>query len=333
MTAQKLHEIALAIQQVKVAVYGDYCLDVYWFLAEEGGEISVETGKQAEAVQQSRYGPGGAGNLVANLAALQPAEIHCIGAIGGDPFGRELRRQLQALNANTDGLILQATDFDTYTYIKRYLHEEESPRIDLGQHNQLTEESITQIIAHLESSLQNCDVLILNQQVPDSLRYGSLLQQLSALTEKYADKHILLDTRQYGHAFTHIHRKINESELAELMAYQGNDLDDTQLINWGQKLFHQSGKPVFITRGEAGLIIISENELIESKPPAYDGPIDTVGAGDTLLSALSLALAADVSLEDAAEFAVLAAAVSVRKLFMTGTATVEEMGEMDGGLY
>ena len=328
MSPAKLHEIAQAIQYVKVAVFGDYCLDVYWFLEEEGGEVSVETGKQAEAVQKSRYSPGGAANLVANLAALQPAEIHCIGAMGEDPFGQELKRQLQALSANTEALIRQKTDFDTYTYIKRYLHKEESPRIDLGQYNHLSEESISQMLIYLESALQTCDVLILNQQVPDSLRHGSLLPRLSEITEKYSDKYIFLDTRQYGRAFTHIHRKVNEAELAELMAHEGAEADKDQLISWGRQLYQQSGKPVFITRGEAGLMVVSGNEVIESRPPAYDGPIDTVGAGDTLLSALSLALAAGVPMRDAADFAVLAAAVSVRKLFMTGTASVREIGEV-----
>ena len=328
MTPKKLQEIAQAIRQVKVAVYGDYCLDVYWFLAEEGGEISVETGKQAEAVQQSRYSPGGAANLVANLAALQPAEIRCIGAIGEDPFGRELKRQLQALSANTDGLVSQQTDFDTYTYIKRYLHQDESPRIDLGQHNKLEETSITEIINHLESALADCDVLILNQQVPDSLKHGSLLEKLSDITERYAEKCILLDTRQYGQAFTHIFRKINEAELAELMGFEGEDISDQQLISWGKQLHGQSGNPVFITRGESGLMVITAKGIIESTPPLFVGPTDTVGAGDTLLSALSLALAADISLADTAEFAVLAAAVSVRKLFQTGTASLAEIAAL-----
>lgn len=53
--------------------------------------------------------------------------------------------------------------------------------------------------------------------------------------------------------------------------------------------------------------------------------IDTVGAGDTSLSALSSCLAAGVPPAEAAEFANLASAVTIQKLFTTGTASGEEI--------
>ena len=43
MNSQLLHKILADIENVSIAVYGDFCLDVYWILDAEGGDISVET--------------------------------------------------------------------------------------------------------------------------------------------------------------------------------------------------------------------------------------------------------------------------------------------------
>ncbi|MDI9430269.1 MAG: carbohydrate kinase, partial [Planctomycetes bacterium] len=97
MDEQRIREILGRIKNVSVAVYGDFCLDAYWILDPNGSEVSVETGLQARAVARHYYSLGGASNVVANLAALEPKAIQVIGAVGGDLYGRELRRQLDDL--------------------------------------------------------------------------------------------------------------------------------------------------------------------------------------------------------------------------------------------
>jgi sugar/nucleoside kinase (ribokinase family) len=57
-------------------------------------------------------------------------------------------------------------------------------------------------------------------------------------------------------------------------------------------------------------------------------PVDPVGAGDTFISALAACLAAGASPVEAGQVAVLASAVSVCKLHVTGTASPAEILEM-----
>ena len=97
MNEQRLREILDRIKETEVAVYGDFCLDAYWMLDPAGSEVSVETGLQAQAVRRHYYSLGGASNVVANLAALEPKAIRVIGAVGDDIYGRELRRQFDQL--------------------------------------------------------------------------------------------------------------------------------------------------------------------------------------------------------------------------------------------
>ena len=119
MKLERIKEILAKLKQVKVAVYGDFCLDVYWNMDPEGSEVSVETGLRAESVERQRYSLGGAGNLVANIEALEPRSIQVIGTIGNDIFGKELHSKLESLGADTSGLMVQEENFNTYTYIKR----------------------------------------------------------------------------------------------------------------------------------------------------------------------------------------------------------------------
>ena len=75
MNIERVREILAEIKKVKISVYGDFCLDAYWILDSRGGENSVETGLRSQAVNKHYYTLGGASNVVANLAALEPAGI------------------------------------------------------------------------------------------------------------------------------------------------------------------------------------------------------------------------------------------------------------------
>jgi len=58
------------------------------------------------------------------------------------------------------------------------------------------------------------------------------------------------------------------------------------------------------------------------------GPTDSVGAGDTFCSALMACISIGADLASAAFIANIAAAVTVQKLFQTGTATRQEILEL-----
>ena len=73
------------VPQGSIGVLGDFCVDVYWALTPEAGELSLETGLMTTPVSQARYAPGGAGNIVENLRGLNVHDISCFGVVGRDP--------------------------------------------------------------------------------------------------------------------------------------------------------------------------------------------------------------------------------------------------------
>ncbi|TDE11655.1 PfkB family carbohydrate kinase [Dyadobacter psychrotolerans] len=328
MEPSHIENILQKISSVRIAVYGDFCLDCYWIMDKSLSEVSIETGLNTEVVSRQYYSPGGAGNVVANLAALKPAEIKVIGVAGDDMFGRELTSQLQKLGADTTALFYQQTNFDTYTYLKRHVDGQEEPRIDFGPSNRRSEETDDLILEAVETALSEYDALIFNQQVTGSISNESFIVKANLLFEKYPDKIIMLDSRHFNERFKNTFLKANDREIASLI---GRTISQNEIVplwdvkKYGESIFSKSGKPVFVTCGERGIIAFDKTGSHEIHGLQLKEKLDTVGAGDTTISAITLCLAAGVSPPEAAAFANFAAAVTVQKLYTTGTATGEEI--------
>jgi len=125
-----------------------------------------------------------------------------------------------------------------------------------------------------------------------------------------------------------IYRKTNDVEAARL---NGVALEPAvhpslpDLEAYATRLYADSGKPVFVTRGARGILTVADTGIHIAPGIQLLGKTDTVGAGDTVTSALALCLGAGLSPAEAAGFANFAAAVTVQKLFQTGTASPEDV--------
>jgi len=319
------------VASVNAAVYGDFCLDAYWILSPNGSEHSVETGLKAEAVAQCSYTPGGAGNIVANMQALCPAHISCIGCIGADIWGNELKELLKKLTVDTSGLIEQSQNFDTYTYIKRYAGDQELARIDFGVDNIRSKQTETKLLTALRHALDTHDVLVINQQVVGSITV-SFINELNRLIAS-SDTIVLLDSRHYSDHFLGVSCKINTYELAKMYGKKLVEVDDQGLAHFAQELYLRQQKPVFVTQGPKGIWVIDQSGRTIIPGIQVNSTLDTVGAGDTVVSALALYLAAGCTPKEAATLANIAAAVTIKKIRQTGTATHEEIWDLAKGLF
>lgn len=328
MDQERVKEILQEIRKARVAVYGDFCLDAYWIMDPRGSEVSIETGLQAEAVSKHYYTPGGAANIVANLSALNPAQIKAIAVVGDDIYGRELTSQLKSLNADTSSFVIQKENFNTYTYLKKYRGDVEDPRNDFGVYNQRTVETDELILQNIREALQEYDVLIFNQQVPGSLNNDSFIDDANEIFREFDDKIIIVDSRHYNDKFENVYRKTNDIEIAALCGESVNPSESitfTDIKKYGAQVFGQTKKPVIVTCGSRGVIAFDHHGIHEIPGIQLTSKLDTVGAGDTGLSAAALCLAVGISPAEAAAFGNFASAVTVQKLFTTGTANADEI--------
>ncbi len=325
---QRLEALLAAMPQTRVAVVGDYCLDIYWFVDPERSEPSVETGLATRPVRRQRQALGGAGNVVANLVALGCRQVAALGVVGDDPWGREQLRLLEGLGVDTTGLGVQADDWSTLAYLKPHLDRQEQNRLDFGNYNRLAEPTADRLLDHCRKCFANADVVVVNQQVRQGLHNDRLRAGLAELIGQFPACRFIVDSRHCADAYPGALLKLNEHEAARLCqishpADQG--LRREQALQAADSLYQRQGRPVLLTRGRRGLIVRDDTGLGEIPGLQISGRIDPVGAGDSVLAGFALALAAGGSPAEAAQIGNLVAGVTIQKIDQTGTATPAEV--------
>lgn len=328
MKRELLEKIISDIKSVKIAVLGDFCLDAYWFIDESKSEISIETGQLTRPVKQQRYSLGGAGNVTNNLTAMGVKDVRAFGVLGPDPFGNEMVKVMRENGINPQNLIIQDDGWSTHVYTKPYIADVEQNRIDFGNFNQLSKETADLLIENLQNEIPEVDLIIINQQVLSGIHTEYFRKQITQVIQHFPENIFIVDSRNYSASYEGAYRKMNDTEAAILGGYK-KDANDVVLYSEvkeaAMSLFKRFGKPLFITRGARGSLIVNENGISDIHGLMIISKVDPVGAGDSYLAGAASALAAGYSMEIAAEIGSYVAGVTVQKLFQTGTASPEEI--------
>ena len=333
LTKTELVEVLGALPRASVAVLGDFCLDVYWAMDNASSERSVETGLQTRPVREQRCSLGGAGNVVSNLLALGVGRVAAFGVLGADPFGREMRRILEASGVDCAGVLSQETGWDTPVYIKPIRDGHEENRIDFSNYNRLRDEVGTALVARLRSKLPTLDAVIVNQQLLTGIHTPHLRCLLNALFQEYAERTFVVDARHLAGEYVGCILKVNDLEATALCggSHQPGDvimLEEARAA--ALQLSRKRRKPVIVTRGARGCLVAAADELHTVDGLHIVNPTDAVGAGDSMTAGLAAGLAAHATPVQAAALGNFVAGVTVQKLFQTGTASPAEVLAIGG---
>jgi len=323
-----LKELLDKVKSARVAVIGDFCLDAYWFVDRSKSEISVETSRPTEPVLIQKYSPGGAGNVVNNLAAMGIGDIRAFGVVGNDPFGSEMVSIMKRSGINTTNILKQDKEWSTHVYIKPHIGDDEQNRIDFGNFNKLSQETADRLLNNLRKGVPEVDLVIINQQVLSGIHTLYFRQKLVEIINSFPGKIFIADSRNFTDYYEGAFRKMNDSEAARLCGISkepGDQVTYSEIISAAEKLYERYRKPLFITRGSRGSVVTDDKGISEIGSLMINSRTDTVGAGDSYLAGAAAALAAGYSIETAGELGTFAAGVTVQKLFQTGTATPEEI--------
>ena len=322
------------ISAARVAVFGDFCLDAYWLIDPDESERSVETSLPIRRVRRQRYSLGGAGNIVANLAALGVGSVRAVGLLGEDLFGKTMLELLGRLAVNCDGMLCCQDDWQTLVYAKPCVGEVEGQRIDFGGFNVTDSRSVDTLAGELARAAGESDVVILNQQVPGGASTPEMIERINDVVASHGDCRFIVDSRHCAGRYRGCMLKLNAHEAAALLG-RARPLDErialAEAKDIAARLVERTGETVFVTRGESGLLVADAEDVHDPRGvreiPGIEilERIDPVGAGDTIISAISAALASGVDAVTAASLANIAASVTVRKLQTTGTACPDEI--------
>jgi rfaE bifunctional protein kinase chain/domain len=336
MDPGRFREITRRYSELQVAVVGDFCLDRYLEIDPTKREMSIETGLPVYNVVRVRAQPGGAGTILNNLVALGVGTIYPIGFAGEDGEGAELRRALEARAGVRLSHFLQTPDRNTFTYCKPLLVEPGKAPVEL---NRLDTKNWTPTPAKLQELL--CDkledaarfvqaMILLDQvDVPETgVVTSRLLASVEAVAQADPRRLVLADSRRGLRGFPPLTFKMNATELAAFRGEAGA-LSLDEIRQAGAELARVNARHVFITLSERGILGAAPDGQVEHAPALpVRGEIDVVGAGDAVSANLTAALAAGATLREALEIANAAASVVLHKLGTTGTANLEEIGEL-----
>ena len=329
MQESEIRFIFEKISTLRVGVIGDFAVDFYYDLQKKTGEISLETRQEVWWGSQLRTSLGAAGNVVQNLAALGVGSLKVFGAVGCDIYGREMLHLMQKLGVDTTGIRIQDEGWETCAYTKPLSQGTELNRVDFGTHNQLSDEGFEEILKSLKAQMTHLDVLIINQQFTSPLITRERVDLLNTLATVYPQVYILADMRTYGLALRGMTLKVNTEEMGRLLKVAGHESWTTdECTFYGHQLSDHVQGPVLITRGEQGMQYVHQSSVRQSAALKLEGELDTVGAGDTSVAAFAACAGARVPVLEALALANLAAAVTVRKINQTGTASQEEVIEL-----
>jgi sugar/nucleoside kinase (ribokinase family) len=137
---------------------------------------------------------------------------------------------------------------------------------------------------------------------------------------------ILADSRERIGDFRNVSVKPNAAECRNALRQSRQDAADAELGLAATALAWQVGGTVFCTAGPDGIWVAVAGQEPKLVPGIrVDGPVDTVGAGDSTSAGLACALAGGAGPFEAAAFANLVASITVQQIGVTGTASPEQV--------
>jgi len=335
MTPERFIQLSERYAKLRIVLLGDFCLDRYLDIDPAKSETSIETGLTVHNVTNVRSQPGAAGTILANLTALGAGTVFPIGFCGEDGEGYELQRALQKIpRVDCEGF-LQTPERRTFTYTKPLLHRagrapEELSRLDLKNWTPTPSTVEEQLLAELRKLAASADAIIVMDQV-DVAETGVVTTRIREAVGEISRRHpslpVLADCRRGLRDWPLCIWKMNARELSLLEGV--SESDPAAMRNAIARRARNNRRAVFVSQAGDG-ILGAEASGATRHVPAFPirGPIDIVGAGDSVSANLSMALAAEADVREAMEIAMAAANTVIHQLGTTGTASLTQIREL-----
>jgi ribokinase len=249
--------------------------------------------------------PGGKGANQALACARMGARVALIGRVGNDAFGEQLRSGLAG-----DGVSLAYVSVDpaASTGVAMILVDATAENrivIVPGANGTLT----TDEVDHAATSICAAAMLIVQLETPMSV------VQHAVATAHASGVPVLLNPAPAqplpsALLFMVDYLVPNETEASLLTGINVTDADSAALA--AEKLRQQGVQHVLITLGAQGVVIVDASGVRRYPSPVVQA-IDTTAAGDTFIGAFAAGISEGMALDDAAQLAVAAAALSVTR--------------------
>ncbi len=299
----------------KVLVIGDIIMDEY--IWGDVSRISPEAPVPVVEVSQETKMLGGAANVINNIAALGGKPVLC-GVIGDDRTGHEIVAKIKDLGLATEGIF---KDPARPTSIKTRVvaNNQQVVRFDRESVREIDPGSVGRLLDFIRDTTADLDAIIVADYGKGVIS-GDLMKGLRRLV--WDSKAVLAVDPKTGN-FEH-YRGIDviTPNHHEAGAYCRMKIaDEETLFKAGRRMIQKLDcRSVLITQGKDGMTLFERDGDVHHIPTVAREVYDVTGAGDTVISTLSLGLAAGMDIKSAAIISNFAAGIVVG---MVGTSTVK----------
>jgi rfaE bifunctional protein kinase chain/domain len=310
-------DVGKLVQKFKKAtllVVGDIMIDE--FIWGTVSRISPEAPVPVVAVTHEDLLLGGAANVVHNVHSLG-GRVLLVGLIGDDQMGEKIKELLAEQGIDRGGLVVEANR-PTTVKTRIIAHSQQVVRFDRESRESISTQSQERLLDYIDTHWDRVDGVIIADYgkgliIPDLMDF--------IMNKKRVDgKLVAVDPKVNNFAF-YTGATILTPNRYEAEAAAGKEIQDEEsLMEVGNQLLELfASQAILITRGEEGMALFEREGTVIAVPTVAKEVYDVTGAGDTVISALTLALAAGSTFPEAAVVANYAAGIVVGKV---GTATV-----------
>ncbi len=301
----------------EIIVIGDVMLD--HFIKGSVSRISPEAPVPVVNVEQEDFVAGGAGNVAVNLAVLG-AKPKVISVLGDDANGIILKQFLENKGTDVSKMVIDATR-PTTQKVRIIAERQQVVRVDRESKSHINKKVGAECLTNFKEALKTAKGVIMSDYGKGMLSDHNIQDIIKACRAKNIP--VCVDPK-IDNFLKYKNITCMTPNMKE--AWEGMGLppkkDEESILNLGKKILKTlKADSILITRSAQGMSLFEKgkNPKITTIKATAKEVFDVTGAGDTVISVLTLALACKASLKDAAFIANEAAGLVVAKL---GTATV-----------
>lgn len=291
MEYKSIKEIFDAFDKQKVLIIGDVMIDAYIWGAVE--RISPEAPVPVVRATKRDYRLGGAANVALNIQALGADPILCA-VVGDDEAGSNLVKRLEEKNMSTAGIV-NSRSRPTTVKTRVLSGHQHVVRVDEETDKELNAEEQTSLILKIDQLLEGIDVIVF-EDYDKGVVTQNLISHVVAAAKSKGIPTVVDPKKRHFLSYKGVTLfKPNLKELKEGLKLDFEKHDQSAIEDAVEKLIGEiECEGALITLSERGVYINYQNEthLI----PAHMREIsDVSGAGDTVISLVSIAVALKLS--------------------------------------
>ena len=304
ISTNRLNELKNNFTGKKIAVIGDMMLDCYFW--GDVKRISPEAPVPVVEVGDEFYRFGGAANVALNILKLGGIPFP-IGVIGYDNDGTIFTSLINENQLHSDGIFIDESR-PTTSKTRVIAHNQHVVRIDKESKDYVNEEMRRKIFSYLESHMKKLDGIIL-QDYNKGVLTPELIEKIIHLANKN-DILITVDPK-FNNFFAYKNVTVFKPNRKEAEDVLGMKIKSASDVSSAGKIILERVKAsnVLLTLGEEGIAVFEEHQAEKRMPTKAIKVADVSGAGDTVISTLTMALAAKGNILEACYLANYAAGI------------------------